>query len=59
VSFGIAPHSREALPVTESLPGPDVALPPEVAEIQSAYTFEEAAIELGVLIEDDRPMPQV
>jgi DNA helicase HerA-like ATPase len=45
--------------VTESVPGPDVALPPEVAEIQSAYTFEEAAIELGVLIEDDRPVPQV
>jgi DNA helicase HerA-like ATPase len=62
VSFGIAPHSREAPLMTDStsVAAADTTdLPPEVAEIQVGYTFEEAAIELGVLIEDDRPMPQV
>ena len=34
-------------------------LPPEVAEIQSGYAFAEAAIDIGVLMEDDVPLPSV
>ena len=36
-----------------------VGLPPEVAKIQAGYTFEEPAIDLGVLMENDAPVPQV
>ncbi|HEU5483707.1 MAG TPA: helicase HerA-like domain-containing protein [Microlunatus sp.] len=39
--------------------GPQATLPPEVAEIQAGYTFEEPAIDLGVLMEDDNPLPEV
>ncbi len=34
-------------------------LPAEVQAIKDGYTFEEAAIELGVLMEADQPVPQV
>ncbi len=34
-------------------------LPPEVTKIQAGYTFEEPAIDLGVLMEDDAPVRQV
>jgi DNA helicase HerA-like ATPase len=37
---------------------PAAVLPPEVAEIVKGYTFDEPAIELGVLMEDDEPIPQ-
>ena len=33
--------------------------PPEVARIQAGYTFEEPAIDLGVLMENDAPVPDV
>ena len=49
--------------MTESIAAPaeDAAeqLPAEVQRIKDGYTFEEAAIELGVLMEADQPVPQV
>ena len=44
--------------MTESAPVPDTELPPEVAAIQAGYTFDEPAIDLGVLMEDDAPVRQ-
>ena len=35
------------------------ALAPEVAAIQAGYTFDEPAIDLGVLVDDDAPLPEV
>ncbi len=37
---------------------PEVALAPEVQAIVKGYTFDEPAIELGVLMENDEPIPQ-
>jgi uncharacterized protein len=39
-------------------PAPAAELSPEVDAIIKGYTFDEAAIELGVLMEDDEPIPQ-
>ena len=45
--------------MTESAPpAPDTELPPEVAAIQAGYTFDEPAIDLGVLMENDAPVQQ-
>ena len=48
-------------PTDATAPGdePSRELPPEVAEIRAGYTFEEPAIDLGVLMEDDVPLPDV
>ena len=39
-------------------PAPTGELSPEVEAIANGYSFDEAAIELGVLMENDAPIPQ-
>ena len=48
------PGVDTSTPPSETTP----ELSPEVAEIVKGYTFDEAAVELGVLMEDDQPIPQ-
>jgi len=43
--------------MTETAPPPSSELSAEVQQIVSGYTFEEPAIELGVLMENDAPVP--
>ncbi|HET9649140.1 MAG TPA: helicase HerA-like domain-containing protein [Microlunatus sp.] len=50
-----AEAAGDALPADSSAPA---ELAPEVAAIAKGYTFDEPAIELGVLMEDDEPVPQ-
>ena len=45
--------------MTESAPAPDTELTAEVAAVRAGYTFEEPAIDLGVLMENDAPVPDV
>ena len=50
------PH-RYDLAMTETAPPPPSELSAEVQQIVSGYTFDEPAIELGVLMENDAPVP--
>jgi DNA helicase HerA-like ATPase len=46
--------------VNESAAAPETTeLPREIADIQAGYTFDETAIDLGVLVEDGTPLPQI
>ena len=47
---------RRRAPAPE-VPAASAELGPEVAEIAKGYTFDEAAIDLGVLMENDQPVP--
>jgi hypothetical protein len=44
--------------MTEPASTASAELSPEVAKIRDGYTFEEPAIELGVVMENDTPVPE-